>query len=527
MRRWMLFTLIVAGLAACDGGRSPRWDASRSIIGPIPLKDRVAYVDGARDRVVIIEAGGAPRVHHLRVGRHPIFAAPTPDQQHLAVITRGQEAVYEGEIDEEPGLYLVDGANPGIAPVRYEIGSPFDRLAVAADGSRAVAYFSEGGPDEEGLFRNPNELAVIDLAAPPGADNPTLRTVRAFGSAPLGVSLSPPMGIPGDPSGEPRTLAFVLAPNVVTILDATHPERKEVSVRLTLGAGALVTPRELAFAPNAGAAYVRADGASDVLQIQLLYEAPESDTDNDYQPALSELGARGAPADIAVYDDPTATGVRRMIAVSPSTREVTVVDADTAEYVQVATGDPVDRILLLPEEAPRVAVLASLGARLPRVQVLDLERIGDVLTPPGIEAVPLEAPVFDVVAVPGRELVMLVHDDTRTVLGLLDVVTRAVAPLEGAGRLDAYDFAPGGAYLVGATSGVARVGVVDLDNLHPDDVRLDELPGAVFALPSGAVVVDHADPFGLVTILPSPAARRSDAVVVAGFMLTGLFDEEL
>jgi hypothetical protein len=517
--------VLVGGASGCDGGRDDRWDTSRVVLGPVALKDRVAYVDGARDRVVILEATVTPVVHHVAVGRHPIAMVATPDQAHLVVMTRGQEALAKGEQDEAPGLYLVDANRPASPPIRYEIGSPFDRVAIAADGSLAVAYFSAGGPDSEGLFRNPNELAVVDLARPPGALNPTLRTVRAFGSAPIGVVLSPPMGIPGDPAAEPRVFAFVLAPNTVTILDATHPSRREVSVRLTLGASALVTPRELAFAPAAGATYVRADGASDVLEIQLAWEAPDDDTDNDYQPSLSELGARGAPADIAVYDD--LAGIRRMIAVSPSTREVTVVDADTGAYVQVDAGDAVDRVLLLPESAPRVAVLASVGARTPRLQILDLEHIGNVLTPPSIEDVPLAAPMFDVVSVPGHELVMLVHDDSRTVLGLLDVVTRAVAPLEGAGRLDSYDFAAGGAYLVGATSNVSRVGVVDLANLHPDDVRLDALPGEVMALPNGAVVVDHRDPFGLVTILPTAAAGRREARVVAGFLLAGLLDEEL
>jgi hypothetical protein len=318
---------------------------------------------------------------------------------------------------------------------------------------------------------------------------------------------------------------YVLAPNTVTVLDATYPLRREVTIKLTLGGATLVTPKELAFAPQAGAAYLRADGARDVLSIILTYEAQSSETDNDFQPALSELGAGGTPADVAVYDD--ALGVRRVLVATPGTHELTVIDADTAEFVSVDTGDPVDRILLLPPEAPRVAVLASLGNRLPRVHLLDLQNIGETLTPPQLETVALSEPIFDVVAVPEHELVMVVHDDARTVLGLLDVTTSAVAPLEGAGRLDSYDFAAGGTYLVGATAGIARVGVIQLDNLHPDDVRLDDLPGQVFALPNGAVFIDHGDPFGRATILPTAASRRDDAVVLSGFLLTGILDEEL
>jgi hypothetical protein len=204
-----------------------------------------------------------------------------------------------------------------------------------------------------------------------------------------------------------------------------------------------------------------------------------------------------------------------------------MIQADTAEFLSIDTGDPVDRILLLPPEAPRVAVLASLSARSPRVHLLDLQDIGETLTPPAMDTLELAFPIFDIVAVPGRTLVMMVHDDARTVLGVLDVVTATVAPLEGAGRLDTFDFSASGEYLIGATRGVARVGVIELDNLHPEDVRLDQLPGAVYALDSGAVFIDHDDPFGLATLLPRPDAGRDEAVIISGFMLAGILDEEL
>ncbi len=535
----LLFVNLLALVAACDGGRAAAWDRPRKLLGPVPLQDRIAWVDGARDRVVLVEVSVPPHVYSIPIGRRAIWAAPTPDRKRLAVITRGEEARARGEQDEPPGLYLVDVTAPEAAPIRYEIGSPFDRLAVAADGSLAVAYFSEAGPDADGLFRNPNELAIVNLGQAPGEENPLLRTVRSFGAAPLGVVLSPPMAIPDAEDPTPRTFAFVLAPGSVTVLDATYPKRREVTVRLSLGSGgtgggtgtgATVTPREVVFAPGACAAYLRADGARDVLQILLSFEAPTNpspDTnDNDFQPALAELGAGGAPADVAVYDD--VAGVRRVLVATPGTHELTVIDADTGQFVSVDVGDPIDRVLLLPEDKPLVAVLASLGSHQARVHLVDLAGIGARLVPPQVRTLTLEAPVFDVVAVPGRELAMVVHDDARTVLGLLDVAAATIAPLEGAGRLDSYDFsASGGGYLIGATRGVRRVGLIDLRNLHPEDVRLDDLPTQVFALPSGAIVVDHGDPYGRVTLLPRADARRDEAVVLSGFLLSGILNEEL
>lgn len=530
MRKLLIISLFT--LAACpleSEDRAPAWDRQRAVIGPIELKDRVAYVDTARDRAVIVDASAPrPAVRTARVGRNAVFAAPTPDRGMLAVLTRGEEAVLDGQIDQEPRLYLVDPTSTA-APLEYEIGSPFDRLAIAEDGSVAVAYFSSGGFDADtGVFRNPNELAIVDLRAPPGDDNPTLRTVRSFGAAPDGVVLSPPMAVMGAPdeTAGPRVFAYVLAPNTLTVLDTANPGSREVSVRLDT-AGALVRPREIAFAPATGTAYVRSDNARDVLALLMTWEEPTSDTDNDFQLAAAELGAGAGPADVAVYDD--LSGRRFVLAAMPGTRQVAVIDGDTAAFVTVPTPDAVDRVLLFPSgpnAVPRVAVLAALGQRVPRVHMLSLEGIHDELVPVDLRTIALEEPVLDIVAVPGAESAMIVHDDARTVLGLLDVRIGSVAPLLGVGRLDTYDFDDQGRFLVGATRDAARVGFLELGNLHPSDLPLDGPPARVFALTGGAVYVDHGDPYGRATIVPEPGARRDESTVVSGFLLAGYLDED-
>ena len=520
-----IFLLLVAG---CLPERDPAFDRPRVVSGPVPLKDQVAYVDGALDRVVIVDARAeAPTVAAVPVGRRPIWSAPTLDRDRLLVITRGEEALARGQIDEEPHLWNVDVANPATAPVAYPIGSPFDRIAVSADGALAVLHFSDAGPDAEGFFRNPNELAFVDLTRPPGPDNPVLKTLRSFGSAPTAVVLSPPMAIPGAADPTPRVFAFVLAPNRVTVVDATFPARDEVTIRLDQ-AGSDVVPREVVFAPGTATAYLRSDGARDVLEVMLTADPPPDDRPgaNDYRPVLAELGAGGGPADIAVYDD--VGGRRFVLASTPNTGEVVVIDADTAEFVRVPTPDPIDRIVLFPEGADqpaRKAVLASIGAQRDRVHVLDLEGIDDDLIPRAVETVAAGAPVRAIEAVPGRELALLVHDDQRTVLGLLDVAYGSVSPLEGVARLDSYAFTTEGDYLIAATTGLPRLGVLALDNLHPSDLRLDDLPARVFALPSGAVFVDHGDPLGRATIIPAPTATRDEAIVLAGFLLADLLEQ--
>jgi hypothetical protein len=517
----------VLGAAGCWSDDRPiAWDRERAVLGPIPLKSQIAYVDSALDRVTLLDLeADAPRLSLRRIGRRAILAVPSPDRHTLFVVTRGEEAIKEGQIDESPQLWVIDTLDPRAVPVAYEIGSPFDRVAVAPDNSVAVVYFSAAGPDAAGFFRNPNELAVIDLRRPPGEDNPRLKTIRSFGAVPEGIALSPPIVVPNAADPTPRVFAFVLAADNLTVLDATHPERREISIRLDL-AGAPVIPREVVFAPKTASAYVRSDQAADVLHVALEGIAAADGNGNDYRPNLAQVGAGGGPSDIAVYDD--AAGRRYILAATPNTREIVVIDADTAQFRTVAVADPIDRILLFPSGGdlpPTKALFASIAGKQRRVHVLGLEHIADPLTPASIRTLTLAQPVRDVVPVPSRDLAMVVHDDARTVLGLLDMTTESTSPLLGVGRLDSYDFSPNGSYLIGATTGVLRVGFVALDNLHPTDLRLDDAPARVLSTANAKIFVDHGDPLGHATIIPSPTARREDALVLQGFLTTDLLDE--
>ena len=522
-----LVGLTLGGCWLAEDTRPVMWDRERTVLGPIPLKSQIAYVDSGLDRVTLLDlANDRPVISSGNIGRRAIFATPSPDRHELFVITRGEEAIHEGEIDQPPMFWVLDTMHPEAEPVAYAIGSPFDRVAVAQDNSTAVAYFSASGPDAAGFFRNPNELAIIDLTQPPSDGNPVLKTVRSFGSVPEGISLSPPMVVPGADDADPRTFAFVLSSNNLTVLDTRHPDRREVSIRLDLG-GQPVIPREVVFAPHTASAYVRSDNARDVLQVILEAVPPATPGGNDFRPVLAELGAGGGPTDIAVYDD--ASGRRYILAATPNTSEVVVIDADTAQFRSVPLADPIDRILLFPtgvDTPPTKALFGSVGAKLPRVHVLDLEHINDPLTQTTMRTIALARPIRDVVPVPGRELAMLVHDDARTVLGLLDMQTESTSPLLGVGKLDSYDFSPDGSHLIGATNSVARVGFVALDNLHPTDFRLDDPPTRVLSTANYKIFVDHGDPLGHATIIPSPTATRADAIVLTGFLTANLLDEE-
>src|SRR3954464_7275802 len=95
--------LLLLGLLACSAQRPPAIDRERVLIGPVPLKRQLAWIDSALDRVVAIDASddGHPAVHAWKIGRRPVFAAPTPDGERVLVVTRGEEALSRGQIDED------------------------------------------------------------------------------------------------------------------------------------------------------------------------------------------------------------------------------------------------------------------------------------------------------------------------------------------------------------------------------------------------------------------------------------------
>ena len=69
----LLLLVLLAGCAE----RDPAFDRPRLITGPVPLKDQIAYVDGALDRVVLVDVADAvPAVHTVDVGRRPVWAVP-------------------------------------------------------------------------------------------------------------------------------------------------------------------------------------------------------------------------------------------------------------------------------------------------------------------------------------------------------------------------------------------------------------------------------------------------------------------
>ena len=61
--------------------------------------------------------------------------------------------------------------------------------------------------------------------------------------------------------------------------------------------------------------------------------------------------------------------------------------------------------------------------------------------------------------------------------------------------------------------------------LLPVGSHIDDRPARVLSTANGKIFVDHGDPLGHATIIPSPTATRADALVLTGFLTTNLLDQ--
>src|SRR5690606_7437575 len=98
-----------------------------------------------------------------------------PTEDALLVLCQGTP---DSRGDAPAALALV---GPEGTTTSYVLESRFDSLAVSEDGRYAVAYFGQGMGGQQDFLFNPNEIAIVDLQAPPDARNPSARTLESAG----------------------------------------------------------------------------------------------------------------------------------------------------------------------------------------------------------------------------------------------------------------------------------------------------------------------------------------------------------
>jgi hypothetical protein len=507
--------------------RDPLFDRPLRTLDPVAIGQTLSWVDREAPFVRTLDLsdpnGAAPvRTRVVPVGRDPILAvARAGNIPELLVLSRGSR--------DEPGVAPSPAtlhAIPvgGASPRSYTLGTPFNALAQSHDGRLAIAYVRTDASTSRLLF-NPNQVALVDLTAPPSERNPTLRTVRSFGGVPNAVVFSPPMTL----NGMPRTLAVVLSDAYVTLLDLAHPTRTEITVRLTLPEDPRpLRPTQVLFDNEHSTVYVRATASNDVYALRLAPVTPEGPQGNDFRPTINQLAAGTNPSDMALIGEPSE---RQLLVVSPGSRDARVIDARANTTVTIPLDAPATRIVLFRGASPRDptpmprALLHGDRSTPAAVSFLELT---DLTARRGqnVETVRLPAPVASLLALPERDAVMIEHD-TLGQISLLDLTRRTVSPIVGEVSLSGARFDRDGRRLWVAPRGSTRIGWVDLRTFVPGELRLDDAVVGVLPLSGpmgtvGRVVALHHGAGGALTLLDTTDLRRESARTIRGFLLDDL-----
>ena len=341
-RAYLLPCLLVLPLGCHDDAASSD-SSSRAVLPMVALDNSVAYVNSTSGSTFLLDpANLAVRPRMVATGKSPIAAQKRKGVDQFLVLTHGDQGS-DSTAAEPARLVVVDPASAA-ASASYDLPGRYDQLAQSDDGLFALLYYGSASSGASGsMLYNPNDLAVVTLD---GSKPLASRPIRSLGSVPSSVTFSPRATL----FGQVRTLAAVLAPNYVTLLDLDNANRTEITVPLVADGTQTVTPDQVLFDMARPAIYVRATYSNDVFQISLAPAAPENSTGNDFRVSLSLIGSGSAPSDMVMFGTGDSA---RLLVTAPYARQIVILDPTTGNATSIPTAAQVNRILLFQGTSPK------------------------------------------------------------------------------------------------------------------------------------------------------------------------------
>lgn len=501
------------GLSGCE--RDSRFDRAIEAGLPVAVNGYVAWLVPASRSLRLFDPDTlTQRTVALPAAPGRLF--PAPDGSGLAVL-------------DDEGVTWIPMQDEGAgAPVRYVVGAAFSAVTFNPENTRLVLHHARGQAPTGGLT-NLNQIALVDLNQPPGADNPVPRTLRAFGEQPNAIVVAPVDRI----GAADRQLAWVLSSRYLVLVDLLAPRATEVSVQLTLeGDDRLVVPVQVVPARSADGpvAFVRAQGTQDLYLFSFDADAAP---DAVPRPVLNELPAGIDADDLAVldFDD----GLRAFL-VGRTRNQLLIVNPLTSELQAVALEAPASQLVLF--RAPRPADDEEGGegnyalAYAPNASVvsfIDLDRV-DRRRSRAISTLRLNGGLTRLLPLPGRRAAVATMID-RKVLNLLDFSARTATPLTAAVDIDAVQPDPeGGAIYVSLPASSTLEGdlgaeVVSLDPDTGSPVRVALPEGAdLLVVPGARRLVAVHGPLGRVSVFDRNPAPGATVTTRDLLFLEGLLD---
>ncbi len=511
-------------LPAC-GDRDAVWGAAPAPVIAHGLDGSAAFVDVGAERVLLtpVEPDLTLAPVSVPVRRGYATSEATRDGSALLVLARGDVPRQKAD-DEKPGLTMIAGGTTPHLLRTYDISDPLSGLAIDPEGHFAVIYPSAA---DSSFVANPNELAVVDLATPPGPGNPVSLTLRSFGGRPESLVFTPTLVLPGGA----RRLLVVLTDRDVGLIDLADPASGDVTVRLST-TGSRVTPVQIAVSDgdptrsDDARLAIRLAGDPSVILVDLL-ASTASDSAHDFKPTPNVVLASGPPSDVAFVN---TDGGLRLAALVPSKQSLSLIDPATGVSKDVALDAPYEHLSLVtgivggPASGADVALLWSASS-----PFISFVALGSTAGKPykSVERLQLEQPVARVIDVPAPNdrLKILAAADGRAFF-VLDLIARTASPIvSSAFGIDFTVSADGQRSWLLAPGG-SDLAALSLSSLHPQNFSLGSPLQAAFEVGrrggGRALLAVHSDGDLGVTVLDGEHPSLETAVEYQGLLLGSL-----
>ena len=468
---------VLTTVAGC-GSRNSYWDKPVGAAS-YGLANGVALLDDVDHRVVILTAQDHQEVttRAFPIGHNAVNTTTSPDATHLFVLSAGDWPRRTSK-DEYPSLTVIDASTFEMQPALYKMTEPLSNLAIDPLGRWAVAYAGSG--PNTAFVQNANELVVFDLKAPSGS-TPTTRTIRSRGGTPQRLTFTPRLQLPPSmqvPSGQRRLLVIETQIDV-TLLDLddmSQPEhliplKSNVNAPEVTPAGVVVDGFDSTNAADARIA-LRANNNRNVYTFTL---GQASSPDEDYGTSINEIDVGGVPTDIAFVR--TGDGKSRVAALVPSTTSAVIADPDTSTTTNVPLPAPYTKLSLVTNVVASgtgtdVAMLWSSGSSASGVAFWLL---GNTVGAPyhSIESIAVQEPIQTVDDVAHVERLKVLETQGQNSFYVLDLISRAVSPLQVPSGRAALVIAPDGQRMWAFSPGGEDLAKLAFADLNPTPVKTE------------------------------------------------------
>lgn len=529
--RALLFSCAIALSAGC-GGRAPVWDdvptTNAKVLG---LEGSVAIVDDGAERAVMLVPKADQELDRtaISIGRHVLRAEVAPDRSRLFVLSSG-DIPRRSAKDQYPSLTVIEGAGKAaLTSKRYDLAEPLSGISIDPEGKWAAIY---AGPAGNGSFvENPNELVLVDLTAPPSANNPVTTTLRSFGGRPQRVTFAPTLTLPEGP----RRLLVVETEQDVSILDLDHVRdatpRPEITVRLTNGDDAhVLTPGGVVFHDGSPSKAddarigIRLANDSNVVTLELA-AADKTKSINDFTPTINLTDVGGVASDIAFVN---TDGGLRLAALVPSLSAAILVETETSVTTKVALPASYQHLSLITDVVATEAAtdVALLWGATSYTSGVAFWALGKTSGQPyrSVEVVNVSGAVSAVRDVPKPRTNLKVLETGAQGFYVLDLASRTAAPLETIGQAT-LAIAPDGQRMWAYQRAATKLASVDLDKLHPIPLVVDRPIDSVFdvARDDGgrSLIAVHAKGAFGATVFDANQPDTATARLFGGLLLEG------